>query len=97
MNQNQVDSLHASSRKLAKAITKQTDRVAIERCKKLNDAVSEGFKHVGKDMETLDGQMEGVANVLKELFEVLRSLEDAPEPIDLDAIESGAEEPDEQD
>lgn len=51
MNQNQVDSLHLSSKKLSNAIAKEAEKVALERCKKLSDATQKAFALMAEDLE----------------------------------------------
>ena len=79
MNQNQVDSLHASAAALAAVIVKRADSVALERCKKINDATLKAFEIVAEEVETLQRQADSTTGVLKKLLTTLKEITAEPE------------------
>lgn len=69
LDQKEVDMLQSTSTKLAKVITAQAERTALERCKKLNDATSEGFDKVFEEVKELRDILTATHESIKALIE----------------------------
>jgi Mg2+ and Co2+ transporter CorA len=91
LDQKEVDMLQRTSSALAKVITEQANRAALERCKKLNDATQEGFDNVFKDITELREILTSTHEALKELLnsfkDPLGALETLPDDISEDTDE----------
>jgi ubiquinone biosynthesis protein UbiJ len=52
-----IERLHTLSHKFAAVILKASERMALVKCKALNDAVGAGFKSVSKDIDALEARI----------------------------------------
>jgi len=52
-----IEQLHQSCAKIAALITTSADRAALERCKRLNDAVKAGFEKIEADIVKIEASV----------------------------------------
>jgi len=72
MNQNQVDALHANTLKLSNLILAKTEKVALEKVKRVNDATMKAFALTAQEVERVEAKLDAVIETLRTTLTILR-------------------------
>ncbi len=78
-----IERLHQVTRKISLLLMEGAEKVALERCKKLNDATKFGFEKMEHDMEELQTNVRVIESTVMQLLEALNQAidDEANEPI----------------